>query len=78
MLLRDISWCCKEVPLPSKVLWRHGMCCSAASLSKPVAKCALHLSIKVTCSSVAVLQWYSATRNLYIANRPSLLTVYLP
>ena len=28
MLLRDISRCCKEVALPSKVLWRHGMCWS--------------------------------------------------
>ena len=30
-LLRDVGQCCKEVPLPSKALWRHGMHCSAAS-----------------------------------------------
>ena len=30
-LLRDISRCYKEVPLPSNTLWWHGMCCSAAS-----------------------------------------------
>ena len=39
-LFRDISlhccWCCKEALLPSKVLWRHGMCCSAASLQLSV------------------------------------------
>ena len=30
-LLRDVGRCGKEAPLPSKVLWRHGMCCIAAS-----------------------------------------------
>ena len=30
-LLRDVGLCCKEAPLPSKALWRDGMCCSAAS-----------------------------------------------
>ena len=35
-VLRDISRCCKEVPLPSKTLLRHGMCCSAASLQLSV------------------------------------------
>ena len=38
-LLTDVSWYRNEVPLPSKVLWRHVMCCSAASL---LAKCVLH------------------------------------
>ena len=32
-LLRDVGWCCKEAPLPSKALWRHVMCCSTASQS---------------------------------------------
>ena len=74
MLLRDISRCCKEVPLPSKVLWRHWMYCSAASLQQSA-----HLiSIKVSCSSM----WLCCIGSLLIyqkviANRPSLLTVYL-
>ena len=32
-LLRDVYRCCKEAPLPSKVLWIHKICCSAANLS---------------------------------------------
>ena len=39
-LFRGISrcccWCCKEVPKPSKALWRHGMCSSATSLQLSV------------------------------------------
>ena len=45
-LLRDIGWCCKKGPLPSKVLWMHWMCCNVVSLY--IAKCTLHY--KVTCS----------------------------
>ena len=56
-LFRDISlhccWCCKEALLPSKVLWRHGMCWSAVSLQLsvhnkyqwPIAQCGCAVAI---------------------------------
>ena len=38
------------VKLPSKVLWTHGMCGSAA---EPLTKCAIHLRTVAQCGSVA-------------------------
>ena len=70
-LFRDAGQCCREVPVPSKVLWMHGMWCKA------VAKCALHLSVKVTCSSV----WSCCIGSLLpegCSSRPSLFTMYRP
>ena len=37
-LLRDTSRCCNEVLLPSKVLWRYGMCCSVVYMSAVYAR----------------------------------------
>ena len=48
-LLTDIGQCCKEMPLTSKALWRHRMCCSSArqQLSAYFTE-----KFEVTCSSV--------------------------
>ena len=48
-LLRDVGWCSKEAPIAirSAVDGQDVLQCS-----KPLAKCVLHQSLKVTCSSV--------------------------
>ena len=54
-LLTDVGYCCKKVPLPSKVLWTHGMCCSV-ELKKKVPLSSKALWTHGMCCSVELIK----------------------
>ena len=58
------------VKLPSKVLWTHGMCCSAA---EPLTKCALHLRTVAQCGCAVSVVCYQKV----VANRRNNIATYL-